>query len=271
MFNNLTKRERTALALVLLVVVSAAINTAPQLFVLLAIMGGVYYLRSRQDEDTDTGVEEWEIEREDPRPRPIRRERPTMTEQIHQHALRAVRNAGLNPSEVQVLPLDMGLIAFQGENAPSIHRNTDVPDNSDYIQPFVELRVPVNATGKVRFEVFMGTGPAVFVHEDYHELKRGRNLVSPSARLPIHDELDTDRRWELRISADNVVIARHTFNWAAADETEDDGAELRDHIRADGEISNELRAMMSESRLGEMSLDELLAFQDEDESEQSGR
>jgi len=275
MFQNRSNSERLFIAFVLLIVVSTIVNTAPQLFVLLAIMAAFYFYQHRDDTSDRDGyndADDWDVERQEPRPRPVRRERPSNVEQIHQHALRAVRAAGLNPDEIKVLPVDMGLIAFQGEDAPSIHRNTTVPDESDYIQPFAELRVPVNATGKIRFEVYDRGRRQVFVHEDYHELKRGRNLVSPSGRLPIHDELDTDGNWELRISADNVVLSRHVFQWAASDEiieTEDEDGGLRDHIREDGEISNELRAMMADSRLDSMSLDELLAFQDEDE-QQSG-
>jgi len=273
MFRNRSNNERLVIAFVLLIVVSTIINTAPQLFVLLAIMAFIYFYQQRNEENNNdyTTDDTWDRERQEPRPRPIRRERPSNVEQIHQHALRAVRAAGHDPNTIKVLPVDMGMIAFQGEDAPSIHRNTSVPDDSDYIQPFAELRVPVDATGKVRFEIYDGSRRQIFVHEDYHELKRGRNLVSPTARLPIHDELATDGNWELRISADNVVLSRHIFQWVDADiapGSEDDGGGLRDHIREDGEISNELRAMMAESRLGEMSLDELLAFQDEDDQQQ---
>jgi hypothetical protein len=43
---------------------------------------------------------------------------------------------------------------------------------------------------------------------------------------------------------------------------------IRRHVREDGELSNEVRAMMAENRLQRMSLDELLSDQDIPEDEE---
>jgi hypothetical protein len=65
--------------------------------------------------------------------------------------------------------------------------------------------------------------------------------------------------WQLKVSADNVLLANHVFEWNMLDH-----APIREHIQEDGEISAELRAAMAENRLQKMSLDELLADQDEE-------
>lgn len=191
--------------------------------------------------------------------------RPAHAEQVHKHALDAVRTAGLNPDSIQVLPVDLGFLTFRGDSNPIIHRTVSLADDSDYIQPFVQLRVPVMAQGRIKFEMFDGAGNKIYAHEDQYQLERGRNLIIPATRLPIHDEQDMDGRWSLRISADNTVLAEHRVSWA---ETESD--EFRRYLSDDGEISNEIRAMVVDNSLQNMSLDDLLAHQD-DENQQMQR
>ncbi|HSS97304.1 MAG TPA: hypothetical protein VLK33_09750, partial [Terriglobales bacterium] len=72
--------------------------------------------------------------------------------------------------------------------------------------------------------------------------------------------------WKLRISADGMPLATHTFDWQ-----ESDVKRVRRHITEDGEISNELRTALAESRLQKLSLDELLGYEDGDEQAQQGR
>ena len=192
--------------------------------------------------------------------------RPANVEQVHKHALQAVRRAGLNPDRIQVLPVDLGVLKFQGDENPVIHRSMPVPDDSDYIQPFVQLRVPVSAAGRIKFEVFDDGGQKIFAHEDKYQLERGRNLIIPATRLPIHDEQHMDGRWAVKISADGTLLAEHTFHW-----TEESSQEVRPAVSDDGEISNEMRAMLADSRLQNLSLDDLLAHQDEDNQQMHSR
>lgn len=189
--------------------------------------------------------------------------RQSGAEKVYGHALRAVERAGLNPDEVRVLPVDIGIMVFKGDQEPSVYRAQPVPDDADYIQPFVQLRLPTRASGRIKFEVIDSDGQRLFVHEDIHQLDRGRNLISPSARLPVHDAQAMHNDWQLRISADGVPLATHAFTWE-----ESQSKRVRRHITEDGEISNELRAALAENRLGKMSLDELLDFQNPDEPPQ---
>jgi hypothetical protein len=192
--------------------------------------------------------------------------RQSGAEKVYAHALRAVERAGLNPDEVRVLPVDIGVMVFKGDQDPQVFRAQPVPDDADYIQPFVQLRLPTRATGRIKFEIIDSDGQRVFVHEDIHHLDRGRNLISPSARLPVHDAQAMHRDWQLRVSADGVQLATHTFVWE-----ESETKRVRRHLTEDGEISNELRATLAENRLGKISLDELLDFQEGDEPPQKQR
>ncbi|MBL8154855.1 MAG: hypothetical protein JNM70_11785 [Anaerolineae bacterium] len=182
------------------------------------------------------------------------------SEKIYAHALRAVERAGLSPDELQVLPVDIGLMVFKSDLEPVIYRNGDIPDDADYIQPFVQLRLSRRAAGRIKFELIDSDGQILFVHEEIHQLDRGRNLITPAARLPIHDAQALRDNWQLRISADGMPLATHRFGWQESDERA-----MRRHMTEDGEISNELRTALAENRLQRMSLDELLGDEEADD------
>lgn len=190
-----------------------------------------------------------------------RQARPAQSEPVYRHALDAVSRAGHDPETVQVLAVDLGVLGFRGSEPPTVYRTWSLPDDLDYIQPFVQLRVPMKANGRVRFELLDADGEPVFVHEEIHSLVRGRNFISPGARLPIHDQRGMDGKWRLRISADNVLLAVHEFQFAEAE-----NVEIHHHIGEDGEITSELKAVMTGSQLPSMSLDDLLAFQEQEEA-----
>lgn len=180
-------------------------------------------------------------------------------ERIYRHALTAIERAGHDPDEVSVLATDIGVIAFKGDER-FLHRTRPVLDDVDYIQPFVELRLPAKAEGRVRFEIVDCDGQTLLVAEDRHQLERGRNLVTPARRLPIHDAQATHGPWELRVSADGVLLAVHRFVWE-----ESASKIVRRHLSEDGELSSALRVALSNSRLEPISLDALLADQEMDE------
>ncbi|PJF22152.1 MAG: hypothetical protein CUN56_07445 [Phototrophicales bacterium] len=181
---------------------------------------------------------------------------------IQPHALTAVRRAGLDPKSVQILTVDIGVMSFHGDASPVIHRTWPVDDDCDYIQPFIQLRVPRNAAGTIAFEIFDKNGELVFMHEDEYQLQTGTNLVVPAARLPVHDEQDNNGTWEMRVSVGNIIIARHEFGWEATE-----APDFRRHVGEDGEISSELRAALYNSRIEQLSIDDLLADQEDDQQQ----
>lgn len=185
-------------------------------------------------------------------------------ERVYSHALEAVQLAGLDPSEMAVLPVDLGILGHRADSKPQLYRTRNIPKDVDYIQPFVQLRVPRRANGKITFELIDDLGQTVFVREETHELQRGRNLIVPSRRLPVHDALDMDEGgWSLRIHADGILLAEHDFSWAEPIENI-----VVDRLSDDGEISQELQAAMSASEMNPMSLDELLGYDDGDDDQQ---
>jgi hypothetical protein len=262
----------------LLLVGVASVSDGQPLGVLLGL-GGFYMLARQFEESRNNREREQQADRDYDRWRGSRgrpdydfenvsdqvdRNPTTNANRVYSHALQAVQNAGLDASTTAVLPVDIGMLAHKGEEPPRLYRTKNIPNDIDYVQPFVQLRLPTRAKGKITFEILDDYGETVFVRTEEHDLARGRNLVVPSRRIPVHDALDMEEgAWTLRVSADDVLLAVHSFDWHAPDES----LVTPEHIEDDGEISNELRAAMAESRLENMSLDDLLSFQDEPSSQ----
>lgn len=271
-------RNTILLAFILLMLAGVALLESSALVVLI-LLGLLFLVRQFDNNQLDTGYDydsnydtdydyyedstygyEYDYDEES------RINRQAHTDPVYRHALESVERAGLNPDDVQVLVVDIGVMAFKEDGEPTVFRTWSLPDDVDYVQPFVWLRLPSQATGLIRFELLDAAGDVIYVHEDDHNLQRGRNFVVPKTRLPIHEALELDGTWGLRVSADGVTLAEHQFNFL-----EPSDAAIRRHIGEDGEINTELRAVMQESRLPKMSLDDLLAYQEqEDEQQQRG-
>ena len=268
-------RNTWFLAFILLALGTVALlgNSFP---VILVLLGLLFLVRQFDNEQSNSSagsqaydaVYEYEIQREDDYDDfEIFNRQPASAEQrVYRHALESVTRAGLDPDEVQVLAVDIGLLTTKDGDEPQIYRTWALPDDIDYIQPFVQLRVPMEANGNIRFEIIDAVGDAVYIHEDTFKLTRGRNFLTPNTRMPLHDQMELDGKWGLRIIADGVTIADHRFEYSEAA-----GNSIRRHIGEDGEINTEMRAVMAENRQPKMSLDDLLAYQGDDGEEERRR
>ncbi len=268
-------RNTWFLAFILLALGTVALlgNSFP---VILVLLGLLFLVRQFDNDQANSSagsqaydaVYEYEIQREDDYDDfEIFNRQPASAEQrVYRHALESVTRAGLDPDEVQVLAVDIGLLTTKDGDEPQIYRTWALPDDIDYIQPFVQLRVPMEANGNIRFEIIDAVGDAVYIHEDTFKLTRGRNFLTPNTRMPLHDQMELDGKWGLRIIADGVTIADHRFEYSEAA-----GNSIRRHIGEDGEINTEMRAVMAENRQPKMSLDDLLAYQGDDGEEERRR
>ena len=265
-------RNTWFLAFILLALGAVALlgNSFP---VILVLLGLLFLVRQFDNDGSSTNVSnqayEYNYDYEQPQvdeeddydDYEIFHQQPASAEQrVYRHALESVERAGLDPDEVQVLAVDIGMLTTKEDGEPEVYRTWSLPDDIDYIQPFVQLRVPMEANGNIRFEIIDAVGDPVFIHEDTFKLTRGRNFLTPNTRMPLHDQMELDGKWGLRIIADGVTIADHRFEYSEAT-----GANIRRHIGEDGEINTEMRAVMTENRVPKMSLDDLLAYQGEDD------
>lgn len=268
-------RNTWFLAFILLALGTVALlgNSFPVILVLLGLLFLVRQFDSDNSRSNISGQSydvayDYEAQREDDYDDfEIFSQQPASAEQrVYRHALESVTRAGLDPDHVQVLAVDIGLLTTKDGDEPQIYRTWSLPDDIDYIQPFVQLRVPMEANGNIRFEIIDAVGDAVYIHEDTFKLTRGRNFLTPNTRMPLHDQMELDGKWGLRIIADGVTIADHRFEYAEAT-----GASIRRHIGEDGEINTEMRAVMTENRQPKMSLDDLLAYQGDEGEEERRR
>ena len=264
-------RNTWFLAFILLALGTVALlgNSFPVILVLLGLLFLVRQFdsdqsRSNSSQAYDVAYDHETRQEDDYDDFEIFHQQPASAEQrVYRHALESVTRAGLDPDQVPVLAVDIGLLTTKDGDEPQIYRTWSLPDDIDYIQPFVQLRVPMEVNGSIRFEIIDAVGDAVYIHENSFKLTRGRNFLTPNTRMPLHDQMELDGKWGLRIVADGVLIADHRFEYAEAA-----GANIRRHIGEDGEINTEMRAVMTENRLPKMSLDDLLAYQGDDEEEE---
>lgn len=186
---------------------------------------------------------------------------PEDDNRAYAHALDAMQSAGHDPQRAQVQTVDIGVMAFTGQQPPVLYRSQPVPTGVDYIQPFVILRLPTTAMGRVRFEIARDDGQPIFIHEDMHDLPPGRTLIMPTMRLPLARLPSFNGRWQMRVSADGVLLAVHRLAWNVPNAKAVPSMYVP--LKEDGELRVEVRTLLERSRLEPLTLDELLAPQDE--------
>jgi hypothetical protein len=188
---------------------------------------------------------------------------------ISQHTREAIRAASRIVDLSQPLVTDVGLLVYRGAEKPMIYRTLDVPDDTETIQPFVQLHVPLplleSGVGRVCFEILENSKDVVFSYEQVYTLRDGLNLLTPPARLPVRNS-DKSYVWEMRVSLGDTLLAVHDFGWTDANAQEDMMA-----LGTDGEISEEMRTILEEQDgVGQpLSLDDLLA-ESADEAQERG-
>jgi hypothetical protein len=187
---------------------------------------------------------------------------PIVEEPAQEHAITAARAVGINPRTATVLPIDIGVIAYHGDET-TVHRTWRVSADAEALQPFINLRVKQSARGRLRFEIRDDMGALVFFYERDYALSVGENLMMPPARMPIDQSSDKSGTWTLRVLGDNLPLAEHRFEWHEAG-----SKEVMTSVGADGEISDEMRVALARTRLDRMSLDELLGDDDANQSSQ---
>lgn len=192
----------------------------------------------------------------DPRTARPSRQLPAPAPKPHPHAEEAVRRAGLDPERTGLLVSDLGLIVYNGNDKPVVHRESAVPDTADYVQPFAELSAAKPARGRLTFEIVDALGEVVYRRQEEQALPTGKKAVIPRTRLPVGDHLDTAQAWTLRLYANDTLLAEHPFGWYdPLDRTE----ALREVMSNDGELSADLSALMQDAAAAPMSLDDLLS------------
>ena len=132
---------------------------------------------------------------------------------------------------MRVVPVDVGILAYENQGeTPALFRESRLPDEAEYIRPFIVMRSPRHARGTIRFELVDGDGDLMFVDETPWELKEGDTFIYPSTWLPMRRVADIGGEWQLRISAAGTMLAVHEFMWR-----NEGGGTFRAYLNGDGE------------------------------------
>src|SRR5215207_57800 len=140
-FRNFDRRfAEIMIGLFLLIAGLSALGGGQTILLILGVIG--FVLLARQFSGSMPNISAGSRSREDQEAEEDILPAQPRVDQVYAHALDAVRSAHLDPAETHVLPVDIGVMAFSGEEDPVIHRTLPVLDDVDYLQPFVQLRLP---------------------------------------------------------------------------------------------------------------------------------
>ncbi|MBN1966563.1 MAG: hypothetical protein JW910_18065 [Anaerolineae bacterium] len=182
---------------------------------------------------------------------------PPARPRLHRTAVRAMQRAGHDPVESPVRLADVGLLVYDGSDAPYVEREDRLPVEADYVRPFMVLRSPQAAQGKIRFELIDGDGVRRFIDETPWRFQAGETFVYPQTWLPLRNLEAFGGNWTLRVYAAGTLIGAHEFRWR-----DPGGGEFREYIDGDGEFTDQLYDEFKKVRLHRLSLEDLLAEQE---------
>jgi hypothetical protein len=180
------------------------------------------------------------------------------TEGLSMAAREAMRRAGYIGGREFVNLTDVGLLVYRSPDEPKLVRYGDVMTDSTYLRPYAELWLPHPARGQVRFELVDHEGRVRYADEAYYDLARGQNTLLPGTWLPLQGKTIVAEAWTLRISAGSTLLGKHAFDWQPVG-----GGEIQRYTSSDGEISPSLQQALLAQSSRPISLDDLLASQDE--------
>jgi hypothetical protein len=173
-------------------------------------------------------------------------------------AQQAMRRAGYTGGGEYVDVTDIGLLAYRQSDEPKMIRHGDVLVDTHFLRPFIELWLPYQARGTVRFEFLDSTGRVRYVDEADYDLEPGENVLLPSTWLPLRGKTTPSGEWRLQVMAGETLLARHPFGWQQVG-----GGELQPYIASDGEISPALQQALRGHARQAVSLADLLSDQEE--------
>ncbi len=188
--------------------------------------------------------------------RPGEARRPAIRSSASAHS--AMRRADYEGGEAYVNVADIGLLAYRQTDEPKLVRYGDVLLDTSYLRPFIELWLPHQARGSVRFELLDHEGRLRYADEERYDLARGKNTLLPGTWLPLSDKTIHPAEWQLRVLAGETLLAVHVFGWQ-----EVGGGAIQPYIEADGEISPELQQALQARSREAVSLSDLLADQED--------
>jgi hypothetical protein len=177
----------------------------------------------------------------------------------HDIAQRALQRAGNSFPHAGTQLIDIGILAYDGDNQPKVSRTEAVPAYATQLRPFIMINHArtKNAYITVKFELIDATNQIRFAYSQRAKIVTGKNFLTSRTWLPMGDN-ESGGDWSLRISVSDHLLALHKFKI-----TPDAGAAFRSYLRSDGEIDAWLAKSAEQSATERMSLDDLIGDQED--------
>ncbi|MBX3063179.1 MAG: hypothetical protein KF726_09405 [Anaerolineae bacterium] len=174
-------------------------------------------------------------------------------------AERAMAKVGRHSAAGGINLKDIGILAYDGGKQPRVSRTETIPALATHLRPYIVLDLAIlkGAHGRIQFDLVDATGQIRFTSNDRYKLQPGENFITTSNWQPMGDD-EPGGNWYLRVSVGEQPLAIHDFKI-----TPDSGSQFRTYMRNDGEIDEWLSKAAKLTTTQEISLDDLLADQEE--------
>jgi hypothetical protein len=125
-----------------------------------------------------------------------------------------------------------------------------------YLRPFAEVRGMGQAD--VTLALVDGSGRVKFVDKTRHVLRSRSVRVIADTWLPL-EKIEHAGKWSLAVYINERLVGVHPFRWMQVNHNTD----MLQRLHNDGELSDDLRRAVHHDNFRPMSLDELLADQED--------
>lgn len=153
---------------------------------------------------------------------------------------------------------DIGLLAYRDRNTSKIVRNTPVVTDTCYLRPFAEISARQRMNVQVTLALLDSSGQPVFIDKNIYLLHPKPTHVVTKTWLPLENLVHSGGSWSLVVEVNDIPLAIHRFGWVGLANND-----IVEQLSNDGELSAELRQAVKTGHFRRMSLDELLADQEE--------
>jgi hypothetical protein len=170
---------------------------------------------------------------------------------------KAMHRARLDPKRSPVILTDMGLISYRSPESPKIIRFSGVPTDTRWLRPFLEVTARQKMDVQVQIAILNREGETLFTEHQRIQLRGSQRIVAQHW-LPLENLYTSSGRWSVPIYVNGTLFAIHQFEWVRVG-----GDDILDQLRTDGEINEYLQQAVRRGKFRKMSLDELLADQED--------
>lgn len=160
--------------------------------------------------------------------------------------------------QTQFVLTDIGVLAYRDRKTSKMVRTQPVVTDTQYLRPFAEITAKQRTQAHVTMALLDSDGRAVFMDKNTYTLSLRPTPIVTKNWLPLQNLVHSGGSWSVVIEVDGVVMAIHRFGWVGLAEND-----ITQRLMNDGELTAELHQAVKTGKFRKMSLDELLADQED--------